>query len=70
MLSDVIARQLPQKDDDVYISGPSPMVTKCVRVLRTTERRDWRIFADPVTPPGDLKVGEVEDSIGHECASL
>jgi NAD(P)H-flavin reductase len=70
MLSDVIARQLPQKDDEVYISGPSPMVTKCVKVLRTTGRRNWRIYADPVDPHGDLKVGEVRDSIGHECASL
>jgi NAD(P)H-flavin reductase/hemoglobin-like flavoprotein len=70
MLSDVIARQLPQKDDDVYISGPSPMVAKCIKVLRTTERSNWRIHADPVDPPSDLKVGEVEDSIGHECANL
>ncbi len=70
MLPDVIARQLPQKDDDVYISGPSPMVTKCTQVLRTTGRRNWRIHADPVDPPGELKAGAVEDSIGHECASL
>jgi NAD(P)H-flavin reductase len=70
MLSDIIARQLPQKDDDVYISGPSPMVTKCVKVLRTMGRRNWRIHADPVDPLSDLSVGGIEDSIGHECASL
>jgi len=70
MLPDIIARQLPQKDDDVYISGPSLMVTKCVKVLRTTGRRNWRIHADPVDPPGDLAVSGVADSIGHECASL
>ncbi len=70
MLSDVIARQLPQKDDDVYISGPSPMMTKCVQVLHTTARRNWRIHADPVDPPNGLTLSEVEDSIGHECARL
>jgi NAD(P)H-flavin reductase len=70
MLSDIIARQLPQKDDDVYISGPSPMVAKCIKVLRTTERRNCRIHADPVDPPSDLRPGEVKDSIGHECANL
>jgi NAD(P)H-flavin reductase/hemoglobin-like flavoprotein len=70
MLPDIIARQLPQKDDDVYISGPSPMVAGCVQVLRTTGRSNWRIHADPVDPPGELTVSAVEDSIGHECASL
>jgi NAD(P)H-flavin reductase/hemoglobin-like flavoprotein len=65
MLPDIIARQLPQKDDDVYISGPSPMVTSCTQVLRTTGQEDWRIHADPVDPPGELRAVAVEDSIGH-----
>ncbi len=70
MLPDIVARQLPQKDDDVYISGPSPMVTNCTQVLRTTGRRNWRIHADPVDPPSELCGRRSEDSIGHECASL
>jgi NAD(P)H-flavin reductase/hemoglobin-like flavoprotein len=70
MLPDIVARQLPQKDDDVYISGPSSMVTNCTQVLRTMGRRNWRIHADPVDPPGDLGTGAVEDPIGHECANL
>jgi NAD(P)H-flavin reductase/hemoglobin-like flavoprotein len=70
MLPDIIARQLPQKDDDVYLSGPSPMVTNCTRVLRTTGEHNWRIHADPVDPPGELPAGAAEDSVGHECTSL
>jgi len=70
MLPDIVARQLPPKDDDVYISGPSPMVTKCLQALRTTGRGNWRIHADPMDPPNELTVSGVEDSIGHECASL
>lgn len=68
MLPDIVARQLPQKDDDVYISGPSPMVTNCTQVLRIMGRRNWRIYADPVDPPSELGTGAVEDSTGHECA--
>ena len=70
MLPDIVARQLPQKDDDVYISGPSPMVAQCMQVLRTTGRGNWRIHADPLDPPNELTLSGVEDSIGHECASL
>jgi len=70
MLSDIIARQLPQKDDNVYISGPSPMVTKCTQVLRAKGRSNWRIHADPVDPPSELTARALDDSIGHECASL
>ena len=69
MLPDIIARQLPQKDDDVYISGPSPMVTNCTQVLQAAGEHSWRIHADPVDPPGELRAGPVKDSIGHECAS-
>jgi NAD(P)H-flavin reductase/hemoglobin-like flavoprotein len=65
MLPDIIARQLPQEDDDVYISGPSPMVTSCTQVLRSTGQGDWRIHADPVDPPIELPADAVEDSIGH-----
>jgi NAD(P)H-flavin reductase len=60
----------PAKDDDVYISGPSPMVTNCTEVLRTMGRRNWRIFAGPVDPPGELGTRIVEDSNDHECAKL
>ncbi|MGO9217575.1 MAG: globin domain-containing protein [Streptosporangiaceae bacterium] len=70
MLSDIIARQLPQKDDNVYISGPSPMVTKCTQVLRAKGPGNWRIHADPVDPPNELAARALDDSIGHECASL
>ena len=70
MLPDIVARQLPQKDDDVYISGPSPMVTNCTQVLRTMGRRNWRIHADPVDPPSELWAGAAEDSTGHESAKL
>jgi NAD(P)H-flavin reductase/hemoglobin-like flavoprotein len=69
ILPDIIARQLPQEDDEVYISGPSPMVARCIQVLRSTGRSNWRVHTDPTYPPSELTGSAVEDFIGHECAS-
>jgi NAD(P)H-flavin reductase/hemoglobin-like flavoprotein len=46
LLPDVIARQPPQPDDDVYISGPAEMVQKSIQVLSRTGLRKWRVHAD------------------------
>jgi NAD(P)H-flavin reductase len=54
MLPDIVARQLPHKGDDVYISGPSKMVHKTIRILGTAGLRKWRIHADLADIPGDL----------------
>jgi NAD(P)H-flavin reductase/hemoglobin-like flavoprotein len=70
MLADIVARQLPQKDDDVFLSGPSPMVTSCTQVLRTTGEHDWRIHADLVDPPGELCAEVVGDSVGQQSGIL
>jgi NAD(P)H-flavin reductase/hemoglobin-like flavoprotein len=70
MLPDILVRQLPQKGDDVYISGPSPMVTNCIEVLRTAGEHDWRIHADPGDSPSELGPGAVKDPVGHECTRL
>ena len=53
LLPDVIARHRPLPGDDVYISGPSGMVEKSIRVLSTTGMRKWRIHADFAEVPGE-----------------
>ena len=52
MLPEVIARQLPERGADIYLSGPPAMVHKSVRVLQCPELMQWRIHADPADLPG------------------
>lgn len=52
MLPEVIARDLPERGADIYLSGPPVMVHKSVRVLRCPELMRWRIHADPADMPG------------------
>jgi len=54
MLPDIVARQLPHKGDDVYISGPSKMVHKTIRTLSAAGLRKWSIHADLADIPGEL----------------
>ncbi len=51
MLPEVIARQLPERGADIYLSGPPAMVHKSVRVLQCPELMQWRIHADPADLP-------------------
>jgi NAD(P)H-flavin reductase len=51
-LPEVLARQLPPRGTDIYLSGPPAMVHKSVRVLRFPELMRWRIHADPAHLPG------------------
>jgi NAD(P)H-flavin reductase/hemoglobin-like flavoprotein len=52
MLPEVLARQLPPRGADIYLSGPPAMVHKSVRVLRCPELMQWRIHADPADIAG------------------
>jgi NAD(P)H-flavin reductase/hemoglobin-like flavoprotein len=70
-LPDIVARQLPHKDDDVYISGPTNMVHKTIRTLSMSGLRKWRIHADLADVHSDLWYVVIAgwNSIGHEWAS-
>jgi len=48
MLPDIVARQLPNADEDVYLSGPPAMVEKTIRVLSAPGLPRWRVHADPL----------------------
>jgi NAD(P)H-flavin reductase len=47
-LPDIVARQLPNADEDVYVSGPAVMVEKTIQVLGAPGLPKWRVHADPL----------------------
>ena len=54
MLPDIVTSQLPNADEDVYVSGPVAMVEKTIKVLNAPGLPKWRVHADPLDIGNEL----------------